>query len=295
MSGTSAVAAELLPFVQLEYAGRLGLVDGRYLAHEPGEGGGENQVLIVETLGGPRPARRRRPRRVDPETAPAELPLTRVTVVDANPLGREAEAERWLEEISRDERQREDAVADAIWLLNQALHALRAATADPYIPEVSATQALVVRIGYGSGTQVAEGQFSDARELPPPKGPRWRPRAEDLRPQERLAAVLGGREGIQACETLLLRARADVEGERFREAALQLRTGLEALLVELRDALSDPGHQEDIALLDGRREEVETAARAALAGDLSEEQEKRIEELLAVAERVLRRRRVLRG
>jgi hypothetical protein len=272
-------------------------VDGRYLAHEPGErtGDGENQVLIVETLGGPRPSRRRRPRRADPGTGPAELPLTRVTVVDANPLGGEAEAARWLEEISGDEREREDLVADALWLLNQALHALRAATADPYTPEVSAAQALVVRIGYGSGTELAEGRYSDARELPPAKGPRWRPRAEDLRPQERLAAVLGGRESIQACETLLLRARADVEGERFREAALQLRAGLEALLVELRDALSDPGHQEDMALLAGRREEAEAAARAALAGDLSEEQEQRVEELLAVAERVLRRRRVLRG
>jgi hypothetical protein len=282
-------------------------VDGRYLAHDPSEAqaapGREAeeaapgpQVLIVETLGGRRPAsRRRRPRRAEPEPGPRELPLTRVTVVDASPLGGEAEAAGWLERISRSEEEREDAIADAMWLLNQALHALRAATADPYTPEVSATQALVVRIGYGSGTEVSEGRFSDARELPPARGPRWRPRAEDLRPQERLAAVLGGRESVQACETLLLRARADVEGERFREAALQLRAGIEALLIELREALSDPGHQEDMALLEARRGEIDAAARAALTGDLGEEQERRVEELLAVAERVLRRRRVLRG
>jgi hypothetical protein len=186
-------------------------------------------------------------------------------------------------------------VADAIWLLNRALHALRAATADPYTPEVSAAQAEVVRIGYGSGEEVAGGRYHDARELPPSKAPRWRPRAEDLRPQERLAAVLGGRESIDACETLLLRARADVEGERYREAALQLRAGLEALLVELRDALSDPGHRADMALLEGSREEVEAAARSALTGEITDEQEERTDELLAVAERVLRRRRVLRG
>jgi hypothetical protein len=252
-------------------------------------------VLIVETLGGQRPARRRRPRRADPDAVPGELPLTRLTVVDPKPLGSESEAGRWLEEISRDENERDDVVADAIWLLNQALHAQRAATADPYTPEVSAAQALVVRIGYGSGAQLAEGQFADARDLPPAKTPRWRPRAEDLRPQERLAAVLGGRETIDACESLLLRARADVEAERYREAALQLRIGLEAMRVELRDALADTAHGEDMALLEGARDEVDAAARAALAGGITDEQEERVEELLAVAERVLRRRRVLRG
>ena len=59
--------------------------------------------------------------------------------------------------------------------------------------------------------------------------------------------MLGGRERIDACETLLLRARADLDAGRDREAALQLRVGLEALLVELDGALADPGHEEDMA------------------------------------------------
>ena len=41
---------------------------------------------------------------------------------------------------------------------------------------------------------------------------------------------------VDACETLLLRARADLDAGRRREAALQLRVGLEALLVELEEA-----------------------------------------------------------
>ena len=62
--------------------------------------------------------------------------------------------------------------------------------------------------------------------------------------------MLGGRERLDACETLLLRARADLDAGRPREAALQLRVGLEALLVELRGALDDPGHDEDMAAIE---------------------------------------------
>ena len=88
-----------------------------------------------------------------------------------------------------------------------------------------------MRVGFGSGDELADGRWSEAIELP--RRERRRRRAEALRPQERLAAVLGGREHVDACETLLLRARLDLDQDRFREAALQLRIGLEALLAEL--------------------------------------------------------------
>ena len=42
------------------------------------------------------------------------------------------------------------------------------------------------------------------------------------RPQERLAALLGGRDAALACEELALRARGDLDHGRAREAALQL-------------------------------------------------------------------------
>ena len=95
--------------------------------------------------------------------------------------------------------------------------------------------------------------------------------------------MLGGRERIDACETLLLRARADLDAGRAREAALQLRVGLEALLVELRGALADPGHEEDMATLAARRSEAGDAANMALKGDLDDERIRNVEELLALA------------
>jgi hypothetical protein len=107
--------------------------------------------------------------------------------------------------------------------------------------------------------------------------------------------MLGGRERADACETLLLRARADLDAGRDREAALQLRVALEALLAELKGALADPGHEEDMAILSERRSEVGSAANSALQGELTAEQRQQVEDLIAVSERVLRRRRVLRG
>ena len=45
-------------------------------------------------------------------------------------------------------------------MLNRALHAHRAARADPHARDVSAEAALVVRIGYGPGDAVADGRFA---------------------------------------------------------------------------------------------------------------------------------------
>jgi hypothetical protein len=156
---------------------------------------------------------------------------------------------------------------------------------------------VAVRIGYGSGEETAGGQFSAAREVDvwASGASRRRRRQEDLRPQERVAAVLGGKERLDACETLLLRARADLDAGRQREAALQLRVGLEALLVELRGALAESDHLEDMATLAERRHEAGEAANAALGGELTSAQAHSVRELLEICERVLRRRRILRG
>ena len=116
-----------------------------------------------------------------------------------------------------------------------------------------------------------------------------------MRPQERVAAVLGVVQSLDACETLLLRARADLDAGREREAALQLRVGLEALLAELGDSFEDPGQAEDVGALRERRAEAGEVANAALAGEISAEKLDQVEELLGLGERVLRRRRVLRG
>ncbi len=156
--------------------------------------------------------------------------------------------------------------------------------------------AIATRIGYGEGEEVASGRYTLAHRVEAAaRGSRRQRREETLRPQERVAAVLGRRERIDACEVLILRARSDLDGERLREAALQLRVGLEALLVELDGAMVDPGHEEDMTVLKARRVEAGEAANAALSGDLEPETAAAVTELVEISERVLRRRRVLRG
>lgn len=284
--------------MQFELAGTLAVADGRYLAREGGPGGAE-RVLVVETAGAP-PAPRRRRRRPKPAAAdggPAALPLTRVTAVRAfEPFESSEEADRWLAGVLATDESVDALLADGIALLNRALHAQAAASADPLLAELSPRRATAVRIGYGSGEEVAAGRYTAARQVDVRAGgSRRRRQEEELHPQERLAAVLGGRERIDACETLLLRARADLDASRYREAALQLRVGLESLLVELAGALTDPAHERDMAELETRRGEVGKAANAALRSGLDAQSERQVEELLAISERVLRRRRVLRG
>lgn len=284
----------LFGFAQFEFAGTLAVADGRYVARDDGV----ERVLVLETTGAPAPPRRRRRRSREAEagTPPASLPLARATAVRAfEPFDAEEEAARWLEQASGDTETIDALVAEGIGLLNQALHAHAVASGDPHVQALTPQRAVAVRLGYGSGEEVANGEFSAAREVDTQAGAatKRQQRAEELRPQERLAAVLGGRERMNACETLLLRARADLDAGRNREAALQLRVGLEALLAELPGALSDPSHEEDMATIEGRRHDVGILANAALQDDLDAAQLQAVQDIQALCERVLRRRRVL--
>lgn len=286
----------LFGFTQFDFAGPLAIADGRYLVRD----GQREQVLVIETLGAPPPARRRRKRPKDAEIGepPAELPVARATVVLAfDEFEDERAAGAWLQEVTAAEDSIDRLVEQGIDELNQALHTQAVAGGDPYPQTLTPARAVTIRIGYGSGEALADGAFTSAHQVDPGLGPTSRrlQRDEELRPQQRLAAVLGGREQLDACETLLLRARADLDGGRNREAALQLRVGLEALLVELKGALSDDGHEEDMATLESRRHEAGELANAALRGGLAAEQLDSLGELLATSERILRRRRVLGG
>lgn len=286
----------LFGFVQFDFAGTLAVADGRYVVRNAGR----EQVLVIATLGAPPPARRRRRRPRDAELAepPAELSVARATVVRAfGEFDDEQAASAWLQETSSDESAVDRLIEQGIIELNRALHVHAVASGDPHPQTVAPARATVIRIGYGSGEALADGAFTSAHQVDPGLGSasRRRQREEELRPQQRLAAVLGDREQLDACETLLLRARADLDAGRNREASLQLRVGLEALLVELRGSLSDPGHDEDMATLETRRQEAGDLANAALRGDLDTKQLHALEELLSTSERVLRRRRVLGG
>jgi hypothetical protein len=286
----------LFGFIQFDFAGALAVADGRYLLRE----GEREQVLVVETLGAPPPARRRRKRPRDAEIGepPPELPVARATVVLAfNEFADEQAAETWLSQIKTSEEAIDQLVEQGIDELNQALHAQSVASGDPYPQTVTPARAVVIRIGFGGGEALVDGAFTSAHQVDPGLGPtsRRRQRDEELRPQQRLAAVLGGREQLDACESLLLRARADLDAGRDREAALQLRVGFEALLIELKGALSDPDHEEDMATLESRRHEVGEIANAALEGSLDATQLQALRGIQAVCERVLRRRRILGG
>lgn len=286
----------LFGFAQFDFAGPLPLADGRYVSRSPAEG---DSVLVIATIGAPaQPGRRRkRPRDAEAGASPAALPLARATAVRAfAPFDEDDEAQRWLDEACEAEETADELVADGIALLNTAIHARAIAAADPHLGALSPERAVATRLGYGSGEQVAEGLWAQARDVDvwATGASRRRRREEDLRPQERVAALLGGRQRADVCETLLLRARADLGAGRRREAALQLRVGLEALLVELPGAVDSDGHDDDLAELTERQAEAEAAAAAALRGELSDEAEASVGELLAISERILRRRRVLR-
>jgi hypothetical protein len=120
-----------------------------------------------------------------------------------------------------------------------------------------------------------------------PRPPRTRGAAA-LRPQERLAALLGARDAPLAAEELALRARVDLEAGRRREAALQLRIALEAGLAELepwRDSLG-----ERLAELRDARGVVAAAANAALQGGIDDDTVADVERVLTRLEAALRAR-----
>jgi hypothetical protein len=187
-----------------------------------------------------------------------------VTVIDPLPVSAESQARAWLSELDR-----EHEVSAAAAVLNRVVQAHRVAAADPYVREVSPVQALVVRAGWGEGEQVADGKWLHARELPPAAlgGPRRRggrrDRSAALRPQERLAALLGGRTTMLLCEELTLRARLDLDAGRTAHAAVQLDAAYGAALREL------PAEgRNDLALRIGElrklADQVAENARAAL-------------------------------
>ena len=266
-------------FTQLEFGFLLGPADGRYLVRSELDGPLE-AVLILTTLGAAerRRLRGRRGKSVD-ELEAEPVPTARVSVVRPEPFGSREEAAGWLAELRGDEDAVAAELAAAQQVLNRALAARRAAAADPYAPDVSTARALVARIGYGSGQALTEGRHAEAWELP--RGGDRRARRSMAAPDERFAALLGGREQAPLGEEHVLRARADLHAGRTRQAALEARVALEALLAELPDA----------AALGDHRAAVGDAANAALAGELGTEATAGLEAAVSAMQAALRRRR----
>ncbi|HEY2570701.1 MAG TPA: hypothetical protein VGI27_04475 [Solirubrobacteraceae bacterium] len=263
----------LFLFVQCELPWALGPPDGRYLLRSETDGEPE-RVIVLATLGAGRatlareagPLRRRvtaRRRAVTAGPAPEPVTTASATIVDPVSVSAERQARAWLTDL-RPERE----VAAAFAALNRILYAQRIATADPYAREVSPAQALTIRAGWGEGEQVAEGHWLHAVELTPLSGAgaRVRRRASALRPDERLAEMLGARERPLLCEELALRARLDLDQGRLEHATIELDRALLAALTELADE-----QRADLPLrvaeLGALRETVATTARAILGLD----------------------------
>jgi hypothetical protein len=272
------VPASLFVFIQFEFPWVLGPADGRYLLRA-GPDAEPERVIVLGTLaagrvgqaaGGSRGQGRwggRGARTASPE--PARVVTGRATSIDPVPLSAEHQARAWLEELDRERE-----IAYAADVLNRVLHAHRIAAADPHVHEVAPAQALVIRAGWGEGEQVADGAWLHARELDagPARrrfGVRRRTRRERsaaLRPQERLAALLGGRTEMLVCEELVLRARADLDAGRVAHAAIQLERAYAAAVPELR-AEGRPDLALRIDELDKLRPQIAEQAARALARD----------------------------
>jgi hypothetical protein len=304
------VPQSLFVFIQLEFPWSLGPADGRYLIRRSQDGEPE-RVVVLGTLeparrpagapmlagrGEPWPLRRlrSRPRAVPAEPEQAPVTTTRVTVIDPIALSAENQARAWLAELDRERE-----VAAAVAVVNHVIHSHRIAAADPYVHEVSPAQALVIRAGWGEGEQVADGRWLHARGLPwqsdhrAPRSSsatrRGRDRAWALRPQERLAALLGARGAALVCEELALRARQDFDHGRLTHATLELERAFALALVELRGE-----HRQDLAIriaeLEQLQPEVQAQAQLALAREVQAPDEQLVANALARLEAALRAR-----
>lgn len=280
------MAEPLFIFIQMEFPWALGPPDGRYLLREGADTEPE-RVVVLATLGVPYSApgtgeptqpplrrlamlsrSRRRGLGATATPEPASAPTARVTIIDPVSLSAEHQARAWLGDLDGERE-----VSGAAAVLNRVLHAHRIASADAYAHEVSPEQALVIRAGWGEGEQVAYGQWLHAQELDwstierraSPRRRRARGRSSALRPQERLAVLLGGRGAALLCEELVLRARLDLDHDRVELAAVELERAFAAALPELRGE-----KRQDLAIriaeLEQLSEGVAEQGRLALPG-----------------------------
>jgi hypothetical protein len=262
----------------------LGPADGRYVLR-PHAGEDASHIVVLATLGAPQRrwlSRGRRPRPIEAQPAVEPVAVTRATIIDTVPLPTEAAANAWLRGIDADVE-----AASGLAVLNRVIGAHRIAADDPGARDVTRGAALTVRVGYGAGEEVAEGRHTAAVELPTPRAER---RTAALRSQERLSALLSGRDAVLAAERLTQQARVDLRAGRSREAALTLRVALEAALAELvpwRDR-GDIGAR--LVELGATRPDVAAVANRALQGGLDAGEEETVDRVLGRLEAALRAR-----
>lgn len=213
----------LVPFVQLDLPGPGGLPDGRYLTR-----GEQGEMVLVSELVGSLPTRGRiRGRKAsteEPGADPPQLPIRRVTQALAERFDSAKAAKEWLTGARSDEA--DDLVEAAIELVNRAIAAFRISAGDPHIHEIGPSSALVIRIGYGTGDEVAASRWTEAVKLPPGRRQSLRPGTEDMRAPQRTAALLSGRDDADPWELHALRAKTDLDAGRRIEAQAELQAAI---------------------------------------------------------------------
>ena len=280
--------------VQLDVPGHLGLDDGRYLVrgadHEQADA-----VVVVQTLGGVAAAAAGRAAagraRAEPGEDSPEVPLTRLTVIPAEPSEPEAAA-RELQRTAGDPEAAEALVTAG----------LRAVNTDAARPPGRHPRSLRSRDRARGRSRrpdrirhrrrARRGALGGGRGGPPARAP----------PAPRPGAAPAGapRGGAR-------RSRAD---RRLRDAASDERAPTSTRAAPGRRRFSsgpaskrcspssrgDAGSEqaEDLAALQERLESTAGAADEALAGELSAERTDEVAETLGICERVLRRRQILR-
>ncbi len=274
--------------------GALRLEKGRYLERR----GEEQRVLVIDTEGALPPARRRRrkPKQAEAARNVPAVAVSTVTIVRASaPFGSENEASEWLAGTTGDEVTA-GLLEEALAALDRALAAEAAATGRPYVPQYGVDDIIAARFGYGDGDRVSDGEYLEALEIDA-RGGTAGPRRERLtrtRPLARIAAMLGERESPAACEFLIPRIRCDLDGGRVMSAALVIEVAVRATIVELDTVLEDTDHSADLDRLEEMLPELTGLTDAVLTeGRPWPGLADSLEEPLAIAERVMRRRRAL--
>jgi hypothetical protein len=255
-------------------------------------------VIVIEAEGALPPARRkrRRPKQSGHSDLPTTLAVTTVTVIRAyEPLGAEAAAKEWLARAADDEFL-DPLLDESFAALERALAAEAAATGRPFAASPTLDQALSARVGFGDGDRVADGRFTDALDVDARGGTagRKRERLNRTRPLARIAAILGEKDMAGACEFLVPRVRADLDAGRTMTAGLMIENAARATVLEYDAVLDDPDHERDLDQLEAMLPDLTQLTDSLLTegkpwAGLAES----LEEPLAVAERIIRRRRVL--
>lgn len=274
-------AVPLFRIVQLEVAGEIDLPPGRWTVR--GHANRPRAVVVVDATERP-PRRFRRKRRKIADAG--AVPVSRVTVVDADPL-ETADPEGWLAAQDADA-----AVDEGLAVVAQLARAAAVAAGEARPRPLRHRDLTRALLAYGTGYEGSEGSWTAHRTVPvaADRPQRVRRSGRGLGHEERLADLLAGRDPVLAAEPLALRVRDDLDAGHLREAALQLRIAVEVAIAELEPWRAAPQVDGALSALRDARGAVAETATAAVRGGLTDAQVETVHGVTDTLEQALLRR-----